>query len=340
MKRRRIIYEGKAKILYEGTEPGTVIQYFKDDATAGNGAKKDTIEGKGVLNNRISEYLMTQLAGIGVPTHFVRRLNMREQLIKEVEIIPLEVVVRNVAAGSMSKRLGIEEGTALPRSIIEYYYKNDGLNDPWVSEEHITAFGWASPQDLDDIVNLTIRVNDFLSGLFLGAGIKLVDFKLEFGRLWENDYMRIVLADEISPDNCRLWDVATNEKLDKDRFRRDLGGVVGSVQRSRAALGNHARIGARREQGTRPRPITVIPAQAGIQLPKCHESPRLHHPEKRRPRSPGQGHRPCLERPGLRQRWRSAPGQGDRPGSGGQRCRGRQGRPQGDVRKAARQHRD
>ena len=141
MKRRRVIYEGKAKIIYEGTEPGTVIQYFKDDATAGNGAKKDTIEGKGVLNNRISEYLMTQLAGIGVPTHFVRRLNMREQLIKEVEIIPLEVVVRNVAAGSMSKRLGIEEGTALPRSIIEYYYKNDGLNDPWVSEEHITAFG-------------------------------------------------------------------------------------------------------------------------------------------------------------------------------------------------------
>src|ERR1700748_3281952 len=203
MKRRRVIYEGKAKILYEGTEPGTVIQYFKDDTTAFDAQKKAVIEGKGVLNNRISEYLMTQLAGIGVPTHFVRRLNMREQLIKEVEIIPLEVVVRNVAAGSMSKRLGIEEGTALPRSIIEYYYKNDGLNDPWVSEEHITAFGWASPQDLDDMVNLTIRINDFLSGLFLGAGIKLVDFKLEFGRLWENDYMRIVLADEISPDNCR-----------------------------------------------------------------------------------------------------------------------------------------
>src|SRR3982751_3256469 len=190
MKRRRVIYEGKAKILYEGTEPGTVIQYFKDDATAGNGAKKDTIEGKGVLNNRISEYLMTQLQGIGVPTHFVRRLNMREQLVKEVEIVPLEVVVRNVAAGSLSKRLGIEEGTALPRSIIEYYYKNDALHDPWVSEEHITAFGWASPQDLDDIVNLSIRVNDFLSGLFLGVGIKLVDFKIEFGRLWGNDYMR------------------------------------------------------------------------------------------------------------------------------------------------------
>src|SRR6187455_475757 len=226
MKRRRVIYEGKAKILYEGTEPGTVIQYFKDDATAGNGAKKDTIEGKGVLNNRISEYLMTQLQGIGVPTHFVRRLNMREQLIKEVEIIPLEVVVRNVAAGSMSKRLGIEEGTALPRSIIEYYYKADALDDPMVSEEHITAFGWASPQEIDDIMALAIRVNDFLSGLFLGVGIRLVDFKMETGRLWENDLMRIVVADEISPDSCRLWDIKSNEKLDKDRFRRDLGGLL------------------------------------------------------------------------------------------------------------------
>ncbi|MGH6828997.1 MAG: phosphoribosylaminoimidazolesuccinocarboxamide synthase, partial [Rhizomicrobium sp.] len=157
--------------------------------------------------------------------------------IKEVEIIPLEVVVRNVAAGSMSKRLGIEEGTALPRSIIEYYYKNDALHDPWVSEEHITAFGWATPQDLDDIVNLTIRINDFLSGLFLGAGIKLVDFKLEFGRLWENDYMRVVLADEISPDSCRLWDLQTNEKLDKDRFRRDLGGVVEAYSEVARRLG-------------------------------------------------------------------------------------------------------
>jgi phosphoribosylaminoimidazole-succinocarboxamide synthase len=237
MKRRRVIYEGKAKILYEGTEPGTVIQYFKDDTTAFDATKKAVIEGKGVLNNRISEYLMTQLTGIGVPTHFVRRLNMREQLVREVEIIPLEVVVRNVAAGSMSKRLGIEEGTVLPRSIIEYYYKNDGLHDPWVSEEHITAFGWASPQDLDDIVNLTIRINDFLSGVFLGAGIKLVDFKLEFGRLWENDYMRVVLADEISPDSCRLWDLQTNEKLDKDRFRRDLGGVIEAYSEVARRLG-------------------------------------------------------------------------------------------------------
>jgi phosphoribosylaminoimidazole-succinocarboxamide synthase len=237
MKRRRMIYEGKAKILYEGPEPGTLIQYFKDDTTAFDATKKAVLDGKGVLNNRISEYLMTQLNAIGVPTHFVKRLNMREQLVKEVEIIPLEVIVRNVAAGSMSKRLGIEEGTVLPRSIIEYCYKNDALHDPLVSEEHITAFGWASPQDLDDIVNLTIRINDFLSGLFLGVGIKLVDFKIEFGRLWENEYMRIVLADEISPDSCRLWDATTNDKMDKDRFRRDLGGVVEAYSEVARRLG-------------------------------------------------------------------------------------------------------
>jgi len=237
MKRRRVIYEGKAKILYEGTEPGTVIQYFKDDATAGNGAKKDTIEGKGVLNNRISEYLMTQLAGIGVPTHFVRRLNMREQLVREVEIIPIELVVRNVAAGSLTKRFGIPEGTPLPRSIIEYYYKSDELGDPMVSEEHITAFGWASPQDLDDMMALSLRINDYLTGLFLGIGLRLVDFKLEFGRLWENEEMRIVLADEISPDNCRLWDIKTNEKLDKDRFRQDLGQVEEAYQEVARRLG-------------------------------------------------------------------------------------------------------
>jgi phosphoribosylaminoimidazole-succinocarboxamide synthase len=226
MKRRRMIYEGKAKILYEGPEPGTLVQYFKDDTTAFDATKKATLDGKGVLNNRISEYLMTQLNAIGVPTHFVKRLNMREQLVREVEIIPLEVVVRNVAAGSLSQRLGIEEGTQLPRSIIEFYYKNDALNDPMVSEEHITAFGWASPQEIDDIMALAIRVNDFLSGLFLGVGIRLVDFKMETGRLWENDVMRIVVADEISPDSCRLWDIKTNDKLDKDRFRRDLGGLV------------------------------------------------------------------------------------------------------------------
>ena len=249
MARRRQLYEGKAKILFEGPEPGTLVQYFKDDATAFNAQKKGIITGKGVLNNRISEYLMTRLMEIGVPTHFIRRLNMREQLIREVEIIPLEIVVRNVAAGSLRTRLGIAEGTRLPRSIIEYYYKNDALNDPLVSEEHITAFGWAATQDLDDIVALTLRMNDFLTGLFLGVGITLVDFKLEFGRLCENDEMRIVLADEISPDNCRLWDSKTGEKMDKDRFRRDLGKVEEGYQEVARRLGILPEAGVRDLKG-------------------------------------------------------------------------------------------
>ncbi|GAA0590641.1 phosphoribosylaminoimidazolesuccinocarboxamide synthase [Caenispirillum bisanense] len=233
-----MIYEGKAKVLFEGPEPGTLVQYFKDDATAFNNKKKGTITGKGVLNNRISEYLMNRLNEIGVPTHFIRRLNMREQLVREVEIVPIEVVIRNIAAGSIATRFGIAEGTPLPRSIVEYYYKNDELNDPMVSEEHITAFGWATIQELDEIIALSLRVNDYLSGLFLGIGIKLVDFKLEFGRLWhENGDMQIVLADEISPDNCRLWDAKTNEKLDKDRFRRDMGNVEGAYQEVARRLG-------------------------------------------------------------------------------------------------------
>ena len=237
MSRRRRVYEGKAKVLYEGPEPGTLVQYFKDDATAFDNKKRAVIEGKGVLNNRISEYIMMQLAGIGVPTHFIKRLNMREQLIREVEIIPLEVVVRNVAAGSLSKRLGIPEGTQLPRSIIEFYYKNDELGDPMVSEEHITAFGWSSPQELDDVIALALRINDFLVGLFLGIGIRLVDFKVEFGRIWENEMLRIILADEISPDSCRLWDIETSEKLDKDRFRRDMGGVAEAYSEVARRLG-------------------------------------------------------------------------------------------------------
>ncbi|WP_206530125.1 phosphoribosylaminoimidazolesuccinocarboxamide synthase [Nordella sp. HKS 07] len=235
--RRTRIYEGKAKILYEGPEPGTLIVHYKDDATAFNAQKKAVIDGKGVLNNRISEMIFTRLNELGLPTHFLKRLNMREQLVREVEIIPLEVVVRNVAAGSLSKRLGIEEGTALPRSIIEFYYKKDELNDPMVSEEHITAFNWATPQEIDDMMHLAIRINDFMSGLFLGIGIKLVDFKVEFGRLYENDMMRVVLADEISPDSCRLWDIKTQDKLDKDRFRRDMGGLVEAYQEVAKRLG-------------------------------------------------------------------------------------------------------
>ncbi|MGD9783715.1 MAG: phosphoribosylaminoimidazolesuccinocarboxamide synthase [Hyphomicrobiaceae bacterium] len=237
MNRRRRVYEGKAKVLYEGPEPGTLIQHFKDDATAFNAKKHALIEGKGVLNNRISEVIFQRLGEIGVPTHFIKRINMREQLIREVEIIPLEVVVRNVAAGSLATRLGLEEGTPLPRSIIEFYYKADALNDPMVSEEHITAFGWAAPTEIDEIMQLALRINDFLVGLFLGIGIRLVDFKVEFGRLWDNETMRIVLADEISPDCCRLWDMQSGEKLDKDRFRRDLGGMLEAYQEVAKRLG-------------------------------------------------------------------------------------------------------
>jgi phosphoribosylaminoimidazole-succinocarboxamide synthase len=226
MTRRKKIYEGKAKILYEGPEPGTLIQYFKDDTTAFNSEKKAVLEGKGVINNRISEYIMIKLNSVGIQNHFIKRMNLREQLIREVEIIPLEVVCRNIAAGSLSTRFGLPEGQALPRSILEFYYKDDKLNDPIVTEEHITAFNWATTQEIDDMMAMTLRVNDFLSGLFGAVGITLVDFKIEYGRVFENDFPRIILADEISPDSCRLWDSVTNEKLDKDRFRRDLGGVI------------------------------------------------------------------------------------------------------------------
>ena len=237
MARRKKIYEGKAKILYEGPEPGTLVQYFKDDATAGNAAKHATIEGKGVLNNRLSEHVMSGLNAIGVPTHFIRRLNMREQLIRAAEMLPLEIVVRNVAAGSISTRLGIEEGTPLPRPIVEYYYKDDKLGDPLVAEEHIFAFGWASQQDLDDIVSLALRVNDFLSGMMLAVGIRLVDFKIEVGRIYEGDFQRLIVADEISPDSCRLWDIRTGRKLDKDVFRRDLGDLTDAYTEVATRLG-------------------------------------------------------------------------------------------------------
>ena len=238
MSRRRQLYEGKAKILYEGPEPGTIIQYFKDDATAFNAQKKGTIQGKGVINNRISEHVFTRLAHIGIPTHFIRRLNMREQLVRQVEIIPLEVVVRNVAAGSLSKRLGLEEGEPLPHTLIEYYLKSDELQDPMVAEEHIACFGWANNDEMQDIAAMAIRVNDFMCGMFAAIGIRLIDFKLEFGRIYDQDnYTRVILADEISPDNCRLWDMTTNEKLDKDRFRRDLGGEEEAYQEVARRLG-------------------------------------------------------------------------------------------------------
>ena len=241
MARRRKLYEGKAKVLFEGPEPGTIVAYFKDDASAFRDSKRGTITGKGVINNRISEYVMTRLGEIGIPTHFLRRINMREQLLREVEIIPIQVVVRNIAAGSLAKRFGLEEGKALPRSIVEFYYKNSELDDPLVCEEHITAFGWANHHEMDEMMNLALRANDFMSGLFLGIGIRLVDFKVEFGRLWEqNDQMRIVLADEISPDCCRLWDITSGDKLDKDRFRRDMGGLIEAYQEVARRLGDDA----------------------------------------------------------------------------------------------------
>lgn len=235
--RRRLVYEGKAKILFEGPEPGTFVQYFKDDATAFNNKKRATINGKGVLNNRISELLFRKLGEIGIPTHFIKSLSLREQLVKSVEIIPLEVIVRNFAAGSLCTRLGIEEGKPLVRPLIEFCYKKDQLGDPLVSEEHILAFEWADMFELDEIKMYSLRINDFLSGLFAGIGIRLVDFKMEFGRRIENNQQMLVLADEISPDCCRLWDAVTNEKLDKDRFRHDLGGVAEAYHEVAKRLG-------------------------------------------------------------------------------------------------------
>jgi phosphoribosylaminoimidazole-succinocarboxamide synthase len=235
---RRKLYEGKAKILFEGPDPGTIIQYFKDDATAFNNQKKGTISGKGVLNNRISEYIMTRLEEIGIDTHFIKSLNMREQLVKAAEIIPVEIVVRNVTAGSLCKRFGVEEGLPLPRPLIEFYLKSDELGDPMVSEEHITFFQWMGQEEMDYIKSISYRINDFLLGMFLGGNLKLVDFKLEFGRIYDEEgNAYIIVADEISPDNCRLWDLKTGEKLDKDRFRHDLGKVEEAYQEVARRLG-------------------------------------------------------------------------------------------------------
>jgi len=226
MKKGKKLYEGKAKVIFATNEKNLVIQHFKDDATAFNNKKKDTIEGKGVLNNRISEHILTNLSQVGIKNHLVKRINMREQLIKFVEIIPLEFIVRNIATGSLTKRLGIEDGTVLDDPLIEYCLKDDKLGDPLVSKEHILAFKWASKKELEKIDKQLQRINDFMVGMFRGVGIKLVDFKVEFGRYKNNGKTEVILADEISPDTCRLWDINTDKKLDKDRFRKDLGDLI------------------------------------------------------------------------------------------------------------------
>jgi len=226
LKKKKKLYEGKAKILYSTDSSYTVIQHFKDEATAFNAKKKETIEGKGVLNNFLSEFFMQKLNSINIPTHFIKRLNMREQLVEKCEIIPLEVVVRNIASGSLSKRLGIEEGTRLPRPLVEFYYKDDSLNDPLVTESQISTFEWASESDLGEIFEIALRTNDFLCGLLLGVDLTLVDFKIEIGRSHRSEGEKLVIADEISPDTCRLWDSNTKRRLDKDVFRLNKGSIA------------------------------------------------------------------------------------------------------------------
>jgi len=232
MNKGKKLCEGKAKIIYETNEKGLVIQHFKDDATAFNALKKANIEGKGVLNNRISEYLLSSLGQCGIETHLIKRLNMREQLIRQVEIVPIEFVVRNIATGSLTKRLGILEGTVLGKPLLEYYLKNDELGDPLISKEHIYSFEWATKEEIKIIDRISLRINDILQGIFRGVGIKLVDFKIEYGRIWnkEKEHNEVILADEISPDTCRLWDMKTEKKLDKDRFRKDLGNLIEAYQ--------------------------------------------------------------------------------------------------------------
>ena len=237
MSGREKIYEGKAKILYKGTEKNTAIQYFKDHATAFNNLKKSTIEGKGIFNNKISEHIFIKLNQIGIKTHFIKRLSEREQLIHKVEIIPLEFIVRNIATGSLTKRLGITDGTVLSKPLLEYSYKNDELGDPLVAREHIAEFNWASSVELDLINNQCLKINNFMQAMFKNVGIKLVDFKLEFGRANIDGKKEILLADEISPDTCRLWDVVSEKKLDKDRFRKDLGNLIQAYQEVAERLG-------------------------------------------------------------------------------------------------------
>lgn len=233
MEKKEMLYEGKAKQIYATDTPDRVIIHYKDAATAGNGAKKADIDNKGVLNNRITTIIFNHLKKAGIPTHHIETLNDRDQLCRKVDIVPLEVIVRNVIAGSMAKRLGIEEGTPAPNTIFEICYKDDSLGDPLINDHHAVALGAATYDELDTIYTLTSRINEELKKIFAEAGVRLIDFKIEFGRTPEGE---IILADEISPDTCRLWDIKTNEKLDKDRFRRDMGRVIEAYEEIDARL--------------------------------------------------------------------------------------------------------
>ena len=259
MKKGKKLYEGKAKIIFASAEKNLVIQHFKDDATAYNNQKKASIEGKGILNNRISEHILSSLKDVGIENHLIKRLNMREQLIDLVDIIPIEFVVRNIVTGSLTKRLGIEDGTILNKPLIEFFYKNDQLGDPLVTKDHIDAFGWASLSELNLITGQCLRINDFLQGMFRGINIKLVDFKLEFGKRKIDE--KIILVDEISPDTCRLWDSNTDKKLDKDRFRKDLGDLIEAYQEVAR------RLGILHEQSNNVRPIK-FPKPTAVKIKK------------------------------------------------------------------------
>ena len=227
MEKRNQLYEGKAKKVFATDDPALVIVSYKDDATALDGLKKGTIAGKGVVNNKMSDFLFALLEKNGIPTHFVEELNDREALVRKVSIVPLEVIIRNISAGSFAKRYGVEEGIVFAEPTIEFSYKNDELHDPLINSYHALALGLATKDEIETIKSMAFRVNDILREYFLRLNVKLVDFTLEFGRLPDG---RIVLADEISPDTCRFWDAVTGEQLDKDRFRRDMGGVEGAYQ--------------------------------------------------------------------------------------------------------------
>ena len=236
MRSSKTLYEGKAKKIIKGPKKNTLIQIFKDDATAYNKKKHKIFKGKGVLNNHISAYIMQYLKSKRIPTHFEEKLNDREQLIKKCEIIPIEFVVRNITAGSIAKKLGIKEGLKLKKPLLEYYYKEDSLDDPMISRDHLITFGWATNSELKKIDKMSLQINRHLRNLFFKKNIILVDFKIEFGRLSSNP-KKIVLADEISPDSCRLWDKKTNKKLDKDVFRRNLGSLLSAYEEVASRLG-------------------------------------------------------------------------------------------------------